>query len=127
MQTQEKLLIYGFALFSLLSSFLFVFYAVNVNFSPDASEWLKTFAYVVGGYGLFNIYILSWAWRSRAAWAPKANMLIGASFFGVFAMDTFRDGLQDIAAEGGTLIALAAVLLLNWYAVSKVVKRPEKQ
>lgn len=121
--TQEKLLTYGFAFFSLITSFLFVFYAVTVNFSPDASEWLKTFAYVVGGYGLFNIYLLSWAWRSRIAWAPKVNMVIGICFFGVFAMETFRDGVQDLAAESSTVIGLAAVLLINWYTIKMIISR----
>lgn len=122
---QEKLLVYGFALFSLITSFLFVFYAVNVNFSPDASEWLKTFAYVVGGYGLFNIYILSWAWRSRTSWTPKANMVIAACLFGVFAMETLRDGVQNLTGESGTIVGLAAVLLINWYAVKKIINRPD--
>ena len=83
MRIQEKLITYGFAVFSIITSFLFVFYAVNVNFGTS-SQWLKTFAYVVGGYGLFNIYILSWAWRSRSALAIKADMVIAACFFGVF-------------------------------------------
>lgn len=121
--TQDKLLTYGFALFSFITSFLFVFYAVIVNSSPDASEWLKTFAYVVGGYGLFNIYILSWAWRRGIAWAPKANMVIGICFFGVFAMETFRDGIQDLSTEIFSIIALTAILLVNWYSVKKIVSR----
>ncbi len=123
MQSQDRLLTYGFALFSLITSFLFVFYAVNVNFSPDASEWLQTFAYVVGGYGLFNIYLLSWAWRSRVSWTSKANMIIGLCFFGIFTMDTFRDGIQDLTVELTSVIGLAAVLLLNWYAMKKVSTR----
>jgi hypothetical protein len=123
MQTQDKLLTYGFAIFSLITSFLFVFYAVIVNSSPNASEWLKTFAYVVGGYGLFNIYIISWAWRSGITWAPKANMVIGICFFGVFAMETFRDGVQDLTTEVFSVMGLAALLLVNWYAVKKIVAR----
>ena len=61
MKTQEKILLYGFAIFSVITSFLFVFYAVTINFSAESSAWLKTFSYVAGGYGLFNVYILSWA------------------------------------------------------------------
>lgn len=123
MQAQEKILTYGFALFSLVTSFLFVFYAVNINFSAQASQWLKTFAYVVGGYGLFNIYILSWAWRSRTAWSPKANMVIAACFFGTFTMDTLRDGITNWSSEIGGMVGLAVILLINWYAVSKLVNR----
>lgn len=123
MQSQEKLLTYGFALFSLIISFMFVFYAVIVHFSPDASQWLKIFAYVVGGYGLFNIYLLSWAWRSPVAWATKANMVIGICFFGVFTMETFRDGVQDLTTELATLICLAVILFINWYAIKKIILR----
>ncbi len=123
MQKQEKILIYAFALFSLITSFLFVFYAVNVNLSPAASRWLKTFAYVVGGYGLFNIYILSWAWRSYSSWAPTANLVIAACFFGVFALDTLKDGIGNRTVEGGSLLALAAVLLINWYTIKKLTLR----
>jgi len=123
MAQQEKILLYGFAAFSVLSSFLCVFYAVNVSFSPTASQWLQAFAYVVGGYGLFNIYILSWAWRSQAVWAIKANLLIAACFFGVFVLDTVKDGLQNPTTELGSLIGLAAVLAMNWLAVKKACSR----
>ena len=123
MQTPQKIIVYGFALFSLITSFLFIFYAVNINFSADASSWLKSFAYVIGGYGLFNLYILSWAWRSHISWAPKANMVIAACLFGVFTMDTFRDGIQNLPIEGGSVLGLAAVLLINWFAVKKVISR----
>lgn len=122
MQAQDKLLTYGFAVFSFITSFLFVFYAVNVNFSTS-SQWLKTFAYVVGGYGLFNIYILSWAWRSQTALAIRANMVIAACFWGVFTMDTVRDGFDNWSVEIGSIIGLAAILSINWLAVKKLCKR----
>lgn len=123
MKTQEKLLLYGFAIFSAITSFLFVFYAVTVNFSSDASQWLKTFSYVAGGYGLFNIYILSWAWRSQVTWTIKANTVIAACFFGVFVMDTIRDGFSGGMTTVGTLLGLAAVLGINWFAVKKSCQR----
>ncbi|PLY03966.1 MAG: hypothetical protein C0622_03740 [Desulfuromonas sp.] len=119
---QEKLLTYGFALFSAVTSFIFVFYAVNTSLGATAG-WLKTFAYVVGGYGLFNIYILSWAWRVRAAWAPKADFVIAACFFGVFTMDTLRDGISDWVNEPAAIIGLAAILAINWFAVRKLCSR----
>jgi len=123
MKTQEKLLLYGFALFSVITSFLFVFYAVTVNFSSDASQWLKTFSYVAGGYGLFNVYILSWAWRSQAVWAPKADMVIAACFYGVFIMDTIREGFSGEMTSIGGIMGLALILLINWYAVKKSCNR----
>ncbi len=120
MDKKEKLLIYGFTLFSAISSFLFVFYAVSINFSGNASHLLKTFAYVAGGYGLMNIYILSWAWRSQATWTIKANLLIAACFFGIFTMDRIRDGFSDGAAGFGGILGLAFVLILNWLTVKKL-------
>jgi len=123
MKTQEKLLLYGFALFSVITSFLFVFYAVTVNFSSDASQWLKTFSYVAGGYGLFNVYVLSWAWRSQAVWAPKADMVIAACFYGVFIMDTIREGFSGGITSIGGILGLALILLINWYAVKKSCNR----
>ena len=123
MKTQEKLLLYGFVTFSVITSFLFVFYAVTVNFSSDASQWLKTFSYVAGGYGLFNIYILSWAWRSQVSWTIKANTVIAACFFGVFIMDTIRDGFSGGMTTIGSVLGLAAILGINWFAVKKSCQR----
>ncbi len=123
MNIQEKLLLYGFITFSVISSFLFVFYAVTVNFSSDASQWLKTFSYVAGGYGLFNIYILSWAWRSRVEWASKVNMVIAACFFGVFIMDTIREGFSGGMTTIGSVLGLVFILLINWFAVKKSCQR----
>lgn len=123
MKKSEQFLLYGFAAFSVITSFLFVFYAVTVNFSSDASQWLKTFSYVAGGYGLFNIYILSWAWRSQADWAPKVDMVIAACFFGVFIMDTIKGGFSGGMTTIGSILGLALVLLINWFAVNKSCQR----
>ena len=123
MKTQEKILLYGFAIFSVITSFLFVFYAVTINFGSDASPWLKTFSYVAGGYGLFNIYILSWAWRSQVTWTIKANTVIAACFFGVFIMDTIREGFSGGMTTVGSVLGLGFILLINWFAVKKSCQR----
>lgn len=122
MKKQEKFLLTGFAIFSAITSFIFVFYAVNINFDADASQWLKTFAYVAGGYGLMNIYILSWAWRSQVSWAVSANMVIAACFLGVFTMDAFRDGING-GIEIAGVMGLACVLGINWFTVKKLCQR----
>lgn len=122
MSNQDKILRNGFALFSAISSFMFVYYAVGVITGSNASEWLKTFAYVAGGYGLFNIYILSWAWRSQTSWAVPANLVIAACFFGVVVMDALREGLQGGQQLGG-LLGLAAVLAINWFTVKKLCQK----
>ncbi len=123
MNKLDKALIYGFATFSVISSFLFVFYAVTINFGSDASQWLKTFSYIAGGYGLFNIYILSWAWRSQVSWTIMANTVIAACFFGVVIMDTVRDGFSGGINALGTVIGLGVVLFINWLTVKKLCNR----
>ncbi len=122
MNKQDKILRYGFSLFSALTSFLFVYYAVNIIYGNHASEWLKTFAYVTGGYGLFNIYILSWAWRTQTSKAVSANLIIAACFFGVVVMDLLRRGSMD-GKQLGVLAGLAAILAINWFTVKKLCQK----
>ena len=122
MNKQDTILRNGFTLFSVITSFIFVYYAVNVMYGGNPSGWLKTFAYVAGGYGLFNVYILSWAWRTAAGWTVSANMVIAVCFFGVVVMDALRGKL-----EGGQqllgILGLAAVLAVNWLAVRKLCQK----
>jgi hypothetical protein len=118
MAQQEKILRNGFALFSLITSFLFVYYAVTIYTSGDASESLKLFAYVAGGYGLMNTYILSWAWKAQTSWTLPANLVISVCFFGVFLMDILRNNPQP--TQFGVALGLAAVLAINWYTIRKL-------
>lgn len=122
MSKQDKILRSGFAIFSLITSFMFVFYAVNVFNGSNVTDWLKAFAYVVGGYGLINVYILSWAWRSQSCWASSANIIISFCFFGVVLMDRFRDGFQSSMQLVG-VIGLACVLTVNWFAIKKICEQ----
>lgn len=115
MNKSNQILRSGFALFSAITSFIFVYYAVGV-ITGETSNWLKTFAYVAGGYGLFNIYILSWAWRTAAGWTTAANLAIAACFFGVVVMDALRGNLQGGQQLLG-ILGLAAVLVVNWFTV----------
>ena len=123
MSSQDKILRIGFALFSALSSFFFVFYAVGVLFGSDASSWLRSFAYVALGYGLMNIYILSWVWRTRARWASTANLVIALCMFGAVVIDTYRVGPEE-SRQWMALGGLAAVLAVNWWT-TRVLSRPD--
>lgn len=124
MTDQDKFLRTGFAVFSAITSFLFVFYAVNIIAGDGDSQWLKTFAYVAGGYGLANIYILSWAWRNQADWPMLANKFFALCFFGVFIVDTLSQGIESPMEIVG-IIGLAAVLGINWLAVKKLCQHKE--
>ncbi len=126
MSKPDQTLRIGFAIFSALTSFLFVYYAVSVIYGSEASQWLKTFAYVAGGYGLLNIYILSWAWRSRASWTMMANMAIGICMFGVVLVDTFKAGIGSGMHLVG-LLGLAFVLGINWFAVKVLCQQPSSR
>jgi hypothetical protein len=119
MNSQDKIIRSGFALFSLITSFLFVYYAVTIFTGDAGTSHLKMFAYVAGGYGLMNTYILSWAWRTQARWTLTANSVISACFFGVFLMDMLRGGLQD-SKQVGVLVGLAVVLGINWFTIRKL-------
>jgi hypothetical protein len=119
---QESILAAGFALFSVLSSFVFIYYGIGILSSETSSQWLTAFAYVTAGYGLANIYVLSWAWRSRAAWAPGAIKLFALSFLGVLILDAYRRGLGS-SLELIVLLGVAGVLGINWLAVKKAIHR----
>lgn len=123
MQRQESFFATGLAAFSGLVSFVLVYYAVGVFTAGAVPEWTRVFAYVAVGYGLGNIYILSWAWQSGGPGPAWANKLIAFCFFGVFLMDLWKTG------TGGSLrfvgaVGVAAVLWLNWFAVRAVCRRP---
>jgi len=124
MSKSETILSAGFALFSIVTSFMFVFYGVNGISSELASSHLRLFAYVTAGYGLMNIYILSIAWRNRASWTDMANRLISFCFIGVLIMDMLKFG-----ADGGrnyvAVPVVTVVLLINWLAVRKAAARPQ--
>ncbi|WP_029912497.1 hypothetical protein [Pelobacter seleniigenes] len=122
MKSNNKVLRYGFALFSLASSFLLIFYAVSIYFGGTASAWLQIFAYVVGGYGLLNVYTLSWAWRSKSKAASQANLLIAACFLGIFIMDTLRSNATNPVGLV-VICGLAAVLASNWLAVNLAARQ----
>jgi len=122
MKRQDSVFTTGLAVLSGLTSFIFIYYAVGVLTAESAEEWTRVFAYVAAGYGLGNIYILSWAWRSSGTGPAWANKLIALCFLGVFLMDIWRrgvdGGMQYVGACG-----VALVLWLNWFAVRKITSR----
>ena len=123
MKISENSLMYLFVAISVLSSFAFVYYGINVISAGMATQWLTTFAYVTAGYGLGNIAILSLAWNSRSSWAVNANMVIGFSYFGVFVIDAVNLGIDDLTELIGILL-IAMILWCNWMTIKKVIARP---
>lgn len=123
MKKPETGLLYGHITFSVLTSFLCIFYAVSVTMNDIATEWQKAFAYVAGGYGLMNVYILSAAWNARPAWAPKTDLLIAGCFFAVLVFDTLNDGFSRGLAGIAVPAFVGLALWINWNAVKKVCER----
>jgi hypothetical protein len=122
MKRQEGLLLAGFVILSVLTSFAFIFYSMGVITGGSASRWLVVFAYVTGGYGLGNIAVLSVAWNTREKWALEVHKLIALCYLGVFTMDALKAGFRSGYEIFGILV-LALVLWANWLAVKKVIQR----
>ncbi len=123
MTRQEAILAGGFALFSLLTSFFFVFQAV-VAFVGGHGVMGDPYAYAAGGYGLVNIYALSAAWRSRAPWSEAASAVISFTFFGIYLVDRVRHGFTGRLGIGA-LIVIAGILLVNYLAIRNLARRQD--
>lgn len=125
MKQQNSFFETGLAVFSGLTSFVFVYYAVGVLNAVHVPEWDKVFGYVTIGYGLGNIYILSASWRFQSSWTLWANKLIALCFLGVFLMDMWRTGVKSPLEYVGAL-GVAGVLWLNWFTVKKLTQRGQE-
>jgi hypothetical protein len=122
MKTHDALIMYGLIGLSVLTSFLFISYGMNIIMSPMPARWLLIFSYVSFAYGMANIAILSVAWSSRERWACEVNMLVALCFLGVFLVNEVKSGFES-GRELLIILALALVLLANWLTVKKVVAR----
>lgn len=107
---------------SALTSFVFVFYGLTVTLNEGSSQSSAIFAYVVAGYGLGNIYILSAAWRSGGRWPAEASKLMGLCFLGIFLFDTINAGIAMSSALLGHFGVLL-ILWANWYSIKQIALR----
>ena len=122
MKQHDTFLMFGLSGISVISSFLFIMYGMNIIMSETASHGIMVFAYVTLAYGLANVTILSLAWSSRESWADGANKFIALCFLGVFVMDMVNAGMKSRLGVVGILF-VALILLANWFAVKKVITR----
>lgn len=118
----DFIIMIGLIALSVLSSFLFTFYGMNIVMSDNAPDNALLFAYVTIAYGLASLAVLSLAWSSREVWAISASKLFGLCFTGVCIMDFIRTGMQDKLGISGVVI-VAVIACANWMAVKKVVER----
>jgi hypothetical protein len=112
----------GLALFSGLTSFMFVYYGIGILNAVSVPEWERVFAYIAIGYGLGNIYILSAAWRFRVSWTIWGNKLIAFCFFSAFAFDMWKTGIKSNLEYVGA-VGIIFVLWLNWFAIKTLSQR----
>lgn len=122
MKQHDTILMYGLSGISVISSFLFILYGMNIIMSETAAHGVVVFAYVATAYGLANVTILSLAWSSRENWAEGANKFIALCFLGVFVMDMINAGMKSRLGVVGILF-VALIMLANWFAVKKVITR----
>ena len=122
MKQHDTILMYGLSGISVISSFLFILYGMNIIMSETAAHGIMVFAYVTTAYGLANVTILSLAWSSRESWAEVANKFIALCFLGVFMMDMVNAGMKSRLGVVGILF-VALIMLANWFAVKKVITR----
>lgn len=122
MQKSDSILPKGLAVFSVLTSFAFVYYGVSMLASDSSSSWAEAFAYICAGYGLGNIYILSWAWRGGGKWPSWTNKLIALCFFAAFVLDLWKEEVAGNLEYVGVL-GIAGILWLNWLAVRNASQR----
>ena len=112
----------GLTGFSGLTSFCFIFFAVNVLTAEAAPYQQKLFAYVAAGYGIANIYLLSAAWGGGRPWQSWAGKLIALCFLGAYLLERWREGIESGIHYLG-IFGLAGVLWLNWYALVALSRR----
>ncbi len=122
MKQHDKFLMFGLSGISIISSFFFIMYGMNIIMADIAAHGLMVFAYVTTAYGLANVTILSLAWSSREKWAGVANKFIALCYLGVFVMDMINKSNQSPLGAIGILL-VAVILLANWFAVTKVIER----
>lgn len=111
------------SILSSLTSFAFIYYGLSaLSANEGAPKGALIFPYVVAGYGLGNIYILSSAWRKAGDWPATASKLMGLCFLAVFTLETINSGIKN-SAELFSILGVVLVLWANWFSISKVARR----
>lgn len=110
---------------SSLTSFAFIYYGLNaLTANEGAPLGALVFPYVVAGYGLGNIYLLSSAWRKAGTWPATASKLMGLCFLAVFTLETINSGINSSAELLG-IFGVVLVLWANWFSIAKVARRDD--
>lgn len=122
MKKHDIIFLTGLIVLSVLTSFAFIFYGMNIIMEGTAVRGVMIFAYVTTSYGLANVAILSVAWGSRNEWSNGASKFIAMCYLAVYALETMNAGLKGPLGVVGILV-LVLILFGNCYTVKKVVER----
>lgn len=115
-----------FGAFSVLTSFLFVYYGISILTGGEAPRHLAAFAWVTAGYGLVNLGLLSWARNTREGWCVTASLGFAVGYLGIFAVDSYSVGREGSLRLVGLLL-VAVMLWCNWFAVRLAVSQGRRR
>ncbi len=120
MNTGEKTpLLVIITVLSAIASFAFIYYGLTITMSEGLQQGGGIFAYVVAGYGLGNVYLLSSVWRNGGRWPVEASKLMGLCFLAVFILETINSGTKEPVALTGRLV-IVLILWANWYTIKRI-------
>jgi len=91
MNKSETLFIFGLALFSALTSFMFVYYGIGVISGAGLSQHQAIFAYVTAGYGLLGYWVV----EDSEDPSPEVNAALRTARTMVDLFAEYRDAFPD--------------------------------
>lgn len=106
---------------SAVVSCMFIAYGAGVVLGEGVPGWIVAFGVVTAAYGICSLVVLVLAW---SRYREKTKKLIGyfaAAFMVLFFLGSLDVGMVS-GLEGAGLLIVGLMLLVNWFAVSAVVK-----
>jgi len=104
-----------FSILSIMTSLLFIFYGiwlVRLNLIGIASA----------AYGVLNLVILACAYHYRVRWCVTSIQAAAAAYLLVYVL-ALATGMETGLGISGILV-VALVLWCNWFAITKIIRRP---
>lgn len=99
-------------------SALFVW--VGIAMSSDSSLWTALFGYLAIAYGAINALLVFIAWFRPGAPVQRVSKYLALVFLAAIVAGSFDLGrLSGLEVAG--ILAVAAMLFVNWYAVKRLV------
>ena len=106
---------------SVAVSCVFVFYGSVILFGEEVPKWIIAFGFITAAYGLCSLAILIMAWLRYGVNVKKSIKYLAVGFMIVFFLGSLDLGMVS-GLEVAGLLLVGLMLLVNWLAVSVVVK-----